>query len=31
LPKTPGLGFDFDAQAVRKYALNQQEAWSTAK
>jgi L-alanine-DL-glutamate epimerase-like enolase superfamily enzyme len=31
LPKTPGLGFDFDAQAVRKYALNQQEAWSTMK
>jgi L-alanine-DL-glutamate epimerase-like enolase superfamily enzyme len=31
LPKTPGLGFDFDAQAVRKYALNQQEAWSTVK
>jgi L-alanine-DL-glutamate epimerase-like enolase superfamily enzyme len=31
LPKTPGLGFDFDAQAVRKYALNQQETWSTVK
>ncbi|MGZ5091856.1 MAG: mandelate racemase/muconate lactonizing enzyme family protein [Burkholderiales bacterium] len=31
LPKTPGLGFDFDAQAVRKYAVNQQQAWSTMK
>jgi L-alanine-DL-glutamate epimerase-like enolase superfamily enzyme len=28
LPKTPGLGFNFDEQAVRKYALNQQQAWS---
>ncbi|MGZ5121298.1 MAG: mandelate racemase/muconate lactonizing enzyme family protein [Burkholderiales bacterium] len=31
LPKTPGLGFDFDAQTVRKYAVNQQQAWSTMK
>ena len=31
LPKTPGLGFSFDEQAVRKYALDQEKAWSIAK
>jgi L-alanine-DL-glutamate epimerase-like enolase superfamily enzyme len=31
LPKTPGLGFGFDEQALRKYALDQQKAWSIVK
>jgi L-alanine-DL-glutamate epimerase-like enolase superfamily enzyme len=31
LPKMPGLGFNFDEQAVRKYALDQQRVWSVVK
>ena len=31
LPQTPGLGFEFDARAVSKYALSQREVWSTLK
>jgi L-alanine-DL-glutamate epimerase-like enolase superfamily enzyme len=29
LPKTPGLGFDFDDQAVSKYALDRTKPWTT--
>jgi L-alanine-DL-glutamate epimerase-like enolase superfamily enzyme len=28
LPKTPGLGFDFDEKAVKKYALTPQHPWT---
>ena len=28
LPETPGLGFEFDEQAVAKYALNGAKAWT---
>lgn len=28
LPKTPGLGFDFDEKAVKKYALTPQRPWT---
>jgi L-alanine-DL-glutamate epimerase-like enolase superfamily enzyme len=28
LPQTPGLGFEFDEQAVAKYALNGAKAWT---
>ena len=28
LPKTPGLGFDFDEKAVKKYALTPQQPWT---
>ena len=31
LPKTPGLGFDFDEQAVKRYALNRPEPWTTIR
>ena len=31
LPKTPGLGFDFDEKAVKKYALDQPKAWTIVK
>ena len=29
LPKGPGLGFDFDEKAVKKYALDRAHPWST--
>jgi L-alanine-DL-glutamate epimerase-like enolase superfamily enzyme len=28
LPRTPGLGFEFDEQAVAKYALNRDQPWT---
>jgi len=28
LPKTPGLGFDFDEKAVKKYALTRKRPWT---
>jgi L-alanine-DL-glutamate epimerase-like enolase superfamily enzyme len=28
LPQTPGLGFDFDQQAVKRYALDQAKVWT---
>jgi len=31
LHKTPGLGFDFDEKAVKKYALNQAKPWTVIK
>jgi L-alanine-DL-glutamate epimerase-like enolase superfamily enzyme len=31
LPKTPGLGFDFDEQAVKKYALDQAKPWTLVR
>jgi len=31
LHKTPGLGFNFDEQAVRKYALDQARPWSVVR
>jgi L-alanine-DL-glutamate epimerase-like enolase superfamily enzyme len=31
LPSTPGLGFAFDEQAVRKYALDTAQPWSTIR
>jgi L-alanine-DL-glutamate epimerase-like enolase superfamily enzyme len=29
LPKAPGLGFNFDEQAVKRYALDSREPWTT--
>jgi L-alanine-DL-glutamate epimerase-like enolase superfamily enzyme len=31
MPKTPGLGFDFDENAVKKYALDKARVWTTIK
>jgi L-alanine-DL-glutamate epimerase-like enolase superfamily enzyme len=31
LPQTPGLGFEFDEKAVRKYGLQPSQPWSEAK
>jgi L-alanine-DL-glutamate epimerase-like enolase superfamily enzyme len=31
LHKTPGLGFDFDEKAVKKYALDRSKPWSVVK
>jgi L-alanine-DL-glutamate epimerase-like enolase superfamily enzyme len=31
LPKTPGLGFNFDEKAVKKYALDQPKPWTVVK
>jgi L-alanine-DL-glutamate epimerase-like enolase superfamily enzyme len=31
LPKTPGLGFNFDEKAVKKYALDKSRVWTTIK
>ena len=31
LPTGPGLGYDFDEKAVRRYALNPQEPWITVR
>ena len=31
LPQTPGLGFNFDEKAVKKYALDKQHVWTTIK
>jgi L-alanine-DL-glutamate epimerase-like enolase superfamily enzyme len=31
LPRTPGLGFEFDERAVAKYALNRTQAWTQFK
>jgi len=31
LPQTPGLGFNFDEKAVRKYALDKARPWTTVK
>ena len=31
LHQTPGLGFNFDEKAVRKYALNKAKPWTTVK
>jgi L-alanine-DL-glutamate epimerase-like enolase superfamily enzyme len=31
LPKTPGLGFDFDEKAVKKYALDRQQPWTVIR
>jgi L-alanine-DL-glutamate epimerase-like enolase superfamily enzyme len=31
LPQTPGLGFDFDEKAVKKYALEKAKPWTAIK
>ena len=31
LPQTPGLGFDFDEQAVKRYALDPSKPWTVVK
>ncbi len=31
LPTGPGLGYDFDEKAVKRYALNPQEPWITVR
>jgi len=31
LPQTPGLGFEFDEEAVAKYALNRTQTWTEIK
>jgi L-alanine-DL-glutamate epimerase-like enolase superfamily enzyme len=31
LPQTPGLGFNFDEKAVKKYALDKKHVWTTLK
>ena len=31
LPQTPGLGFDFDADAIKRYALDHKEPWSVLR
>jgi L-alanine-DL-glutamate epimerase-like enolase superfamily enzyme len=31
LHQTPGLGFNFDEKAVRKYALNKAKPWTVIK
>ena len=31
LPQTPGLGFEFDEEAVAKYALNRTQTWTEVK
>ena len=31
LHRTPGLGFDFDEKAVKKYALNKAKPWTVIK
>jgi L-alanine-DL-glutamate epimerase-like enolase superfamily enzyme len=31
LPQTPGLGFDFDEKAVKKYALTPAKPWTVVK
>jgi L-alanine-DL-glutamate epimerase-like enolase superfamily enzyme len=31
LPKTPGLGFDFDEKAVKRYALNPAKPWTVIR
>jgi len=31
LPQTPGLDFEFDEQAVAKYALNRSQTWTEIK
>lgn len=31
LPETPGLGFEFDEEAVAKYALNRTQTWTEIK
>lgn len=31
LPKTPGLGFDFDEKAVKQYALDRRQPWTVIR
>lgn len=31
LPKTPGLGFDFDEKAVKRYALDPRQPWTVIR
>ena len=31
LPQTPGLGFNFDEKALKKYALDKTRIWTTIK
>jgi L-alanine-DL-glutamate epimerase-like enolase superfamily enzyme len=31
LPTGPGLGFDFDENAIKRYALNPKQPWTTIR